>query len=67
LAKSKGYDLVGCNSDGVNAFFIRNDIPKNALQTISAEEAFYPSKKRNKQVSATKQFEVIAKLPLVEV
>ena len=67
LGKSKGYDLVGCNGDGVNAFFVRNDIPKNALKTISAEEAFYPSKKRNKQASIEEQFNTIASLPLVEV
>jgi hypothetical protein len=26
LASEKGYDFVGCNSKGINAFFVRNDV-----------------------------------------
>jgi hypothetical protein len=29
LGKQKGYTLIGCNSKGVNAFFVRNDLVNN--------------------------------------
>lgn len=31
LGKSKGYSLVYCESSGVNAFFVRNDLIKNYI------------------------------------
>lgn len=36
LGKSKGYRLIGCNKYGFNAFFLRNDIGRNFLPTVSA-------------------------------
>jgi hypothetical protein len=67
LANAKGYDLVGCNSDGVNAFFVRKDISKNFLQKMTSEDAYYPARKRNKVASLDEQFKLISKLPLVEI
>ena len=55
LATKKGYTLVGCNSNGNNAYFVRNDkvgdLPKPSL-----EEAFVESKykeSRNKKGGLT--------------
>jgi hypothetical protein len=40
LAARKGYDLVGCNSAGNNAFFVRRDVRPAALPAVTAAEAF---------------------------
>lgn len=40
LATIKGYHLIGCDSMGVNAFFLRNDIHSDALPALSVQEAF---------------------------
>jgi len=32
LGKEKGYDLVGCDSEGINAFFIKKDIVKGLVK-----------------------------------
>lgn len=45
LAKQKGYEFVGTNSNGVNAFFIRSDKAEFILKNIS-EVAAFPSKLR---------------------
>lgn len=42
LAKSKGYCLIGCNSSGNNAYFVRNDKLKG-LKMLSIEESFVSS------------------------
>jgi hypothetical protein len=42
LAKTKGYSLIGTNSNGVNAFFIRDDKSSQLLQTLE-EIAIFPS------------------------
>jgi hypothetical protein len=39
LAKEKGYSFIGCNSNGNNAYFVRNDKVKN-LTIKSPEEGF---------------------------
>jgi len=45
LAREKGYSFVGCNSNGNNAFFVRNDKMKE-LRSLSAEQGFVMSKFR---------------------
>jgi hypothetical protein len=44
LGKSKGYSLVCCDSNGVNAFFVRDDLLKNIneLNEIEVTTAYYP-------------------------
>jgi hypothetical protein len=44
LAREKGYAFVGCNSDGVNAFFIRRDRLPADLAETSAADGFVPGK-----------------------
>jgi len=67
LANSKGYILVGCNSDGVNAFFIRKDVANGKLQEVSVQEAYYPHSGRLKIESTQEQFERIKHLDFVHV
>ncbi|GGF08341.1 hypothetical protein [Flavobacterium limi] len=43
LAEQKGYSFVGCNSQGNNAYFIRNDKMKD-LKKLSVEEGFKNAK-----------------------
>lgn len=38
LARAKGYDFVGCESHGVNAFFVRSDV--NQLPIVSVEDGY---------------------------
>jgi hypothetical protein len=46
LAKSKGYSLIGCNSAGNNAYFIRNDRIGN-LPVLTTSEAFVDARWRD--------------------
>jgi len=43
LADQKGYSFIGCNSQGNNAYFIRNDKMKE-LKKISPEDGFVKAK-----------------------
>jgi len=45
LGKEKGYRLIGCDSFGVNAFFLRDDIIGSTDETLTAEEAYRPNPK----------------------
>ena len=62
LANSKGYVLVGCDSVGVNAFFVRKDAAKNKLSEISIDDAYYSQKERLKMGSISEQFNKIKHL-----
>lgn len=43
LAKLKGYVLVGCESHGINAFFVRKDVARQGgLPEIPVEKAYFP-------------------------
>lgn len=42
LAKRKGYAFIGCNSNGVNAFFIRKDKKPDIIKELSPEEGYVP-------------------------
>lgn len=74
LAESKGYDFVGCNSAGVNAFFVRRDL-QHGLPVLSAAEGFVQSKLRQSRnesgnlsfLSGDARIEVISDLPLHDV
>jgi len=60
LAHSKGYILVGCDSYGHDAFFVRRDLAEGKFKDVSPEEAFYPLRHLLKTVgSIDQQFETI--------
>jgi hypothetical protein len=55
LAGEKGYDFIGCNSNGNNAFFVRSDKRKE-LKPLTAAQGFVNSKfreSRNRQGQLT--------------
>ena len=53
LAKRKNYSLVGCNSAGNNAYFVRNDKIDN-VRVLSAKEAFVDARWRDSRDKAGK-------------
>jgi hypothetical protein len=43
LARSKGYSLVGCNSAGNNAYFVRREMLNDAVAEVSLERGYVKS------------------------
>lgn len=74
LAQAKGYDFVGCNSAGVNAFFVRKDL-QHGLPVLSAAEGFVQSKLRQSRdpsgnlsfLSGEARIQEISELPLHDI
>ncbi len=74
LGQAKGYALIGCNSAGNNAFFVRTDVI-GQLPSRKSQDAFRPAKfreSRNKDASLSyldtvSAIELIGHLPLVDV
>lgn len=74
LARKKGYSLVGCNSNGANAYFIRND-RFGSLRPLSAAEGFVQSRFRESRdrsgrltfISAADRMQQIGHLPVYDV
>jgi len=62
LAKTKGYVLVGCDSAGVNAFFVRRDVAQDSLPQVSPEEAYFPHSKRVQTRTTEEQLDLIKHL-----
>jgi GT2 family glycosyltransferase len=46
LGKQKGYTFVGTNSNGINAFFVRNDLAHHVTSRLKAVRSF-PSRHRD--------------------
>lgn len=67
LMKSRGYILVGCDSNGYNAFFVREDVAEGIFVETMPSMAYYPAKPRFRPGSPDVQFSVIKDLPFVEV
>ncbi|RVU25603.1 hypothetical protein EOJ36_04075 [Sandaracinomonas limnophila] len=51
LALEKGYEFVGCNSAGNNAYFIRADINKSQIQALDCKGGYIMSKFRESRNS----------------
>ena len=74
LAEKKGYDFVGSNSAGSNAFFVRKDL-SNKLRILSTEEGYIEShirESRNKDgtlsyIGGESRIELIKHLPVIDV
>jgi len=74
LATSKGYSLVGCNTAGNNAFFVRDDCLGN-LKRTSPQEAFVESQFRESRdpagmltfLSRPEQHRLLGDLPVYDV
>lgn len=67
LGKSKGYVLIGCDSAGCNAFFVRKDAARNKFRELSVKEAYYPIIRRLKIESTEDQFKRVSHLEFVKV
>ena len=75
IASKKGYKLVGTNSNGVNAFFVREDIVPNNWKLRNVEDLFTARKFRESRDSQGKlthltqeqSIEIISGLPVLNV
>ncbi len=68
LGKTKGYSLVCCDSNGVNAFFVRDEILKvPSLKQLDSRTAFYPLTKRTALLSPDDQLRLIEHLGFKEI
>jgi hypothetical protein len=63
LGRAKGYVLVGCDSSGHNAFFVRRDLASDHFEALSAKDAYYPDMRRLREASEQEQFESLRALP----
>lgn len=66
VADAKGYVLAGCDSNGVNAFFVRSDCAEGAIAPQRVEDAWRPIRERG-PATTEEQFSAIAHLPLEDV
>ena len=67
LGSRKQYSLVGCGSNGINAFFVRRDLVGSRLREISVKDAFRPHFGLSRELTLEQQFDLVRKLPLIEV
>lgn len=75
LAKRKGYSFVGCNTAGVNAFFVRQDLRPSALPELAATVGFVPIKFRESRtaqgelafLATDEEAAILNQLPLIDV
>ena len=66
LAERKGYIFVGCDSQGVNAFFVRKDVAEGKMSALTVQEAYFPQARRQKKSTLEEQFAQITHIPLIE-
>ncbi len=74
LAEKKGYIFVGCDSGGVNAFFVRKDVA-GELKALSCEEGYIKNRVRESldrrgrynYVSGDERARIIRDMPVVDV
>ncbi len=67
LGTEKGYTFVGCDSCGVNAFFVRNDLAAGVFEPVAPAVAFYPMWHRTRGRTWQEQFDLIKNLPMTRV
>lgn len=68
LAVKKGYNLITCDSHGLDAFFVRRDVAQGKFRELSPEEAFYPNPYTLKKFgSLDEQFNQIKHLKFEEI
>lgn len=75
LSSQKGYEFVGCNSAGNNAYFVRNDLMNERVARISLEAGYVRSKYRESRdrkgklnyLSAAERVDTIRGLPVFDI
>jgi len=73
LAADRGYRFVGTNSNGVNAFFVRNDLAAPVLQSIATIRSWPPRHRDSRAADGSLTYtrgiskaELIRDLPVVD-
>lgn len=68
LGRRRGYSLVGCDSNGVNAFFVREDCLTPELTELTSQSAFRPHKNRiERGFSPAEQLRMIEDMAFVDI
>jgi len=67
VGKQKGYRFIGCNSTGVNAFFVRNDLAAECLPELSIDEGYRQHTYRNRRGSYEGLLRDLTSRELVEI
>lgn len=68
LCRSHGYSLVDVSRNGVNAFFVRDDLMVPSLRALSPQEARRPKTYPDGSIAPTERFwEAIKDMPFVNV
>jgi hypothetical protein len=68
LGSRKGYYLIGCDSTGTNAFFLRDDIEIDGVPALTASEAFRPHANwLGRGISEAEQLEFMRSMPYEEI
>ncbi len=68
LGKRKGYYLIGCDSTGTNAFFLRDDIEVDGVSHLTSREAFRPHANwLGRGISEAEQLNIMLSMPYEEV
>jgi predicted O-methyltransferase YrrM len=65
LGSGKGFALVQCDDQGLNAFFVRRDLL--CMPEVKPENAYCRHALRSKRTSQSQQERIVYSLPLVEV
>ncbi len=64
LGKRKGYYLIGCDSTGTNAFFLRDDIEVPDIPALTSREAFRPHANwLGRGISEAEQLAILNSMP----
>ena len=68
LGKFEGYNLVGCDSTGTNAIFLRDGIHVKDIPALTPREAVRPHANwHGRGISEAEQFEIVNSMPYQEV
>ena len=68
LGRRKGYYLIGCDSTGTNAFFLRDDVEVEGVTALTAREAFRPHANwLGRGISEAEQIDIMRSMPYEEV
>jgi hypothetical protein len=68
LGRRKGYYLIGCDSTGTNAFFLRDDIEIDGVPGLTASEAFRPHANwLGRGISEAEQLDFMRSMPYEEI
>ena len=64
LGKHQGHYLIGCDSTGTNAFFLRNDVTIESLPELTVREAYRPHANwLARGISQAEQLEIMGEMP----